>query len=118
MKSNYAGVGDEIKMTWQNGVLVSDTPAGPLDRAIMDNRAGAVFLELLEWHRSTENNVSATKQARNYAPALFAKHPERQGVSKAAFEAAMHRLLRDKRIVVEAYGRPSDLKHRLVEVPQ
>jgi RecA-family ATPase len=118
MKSNYAGVGDEIKMTWQNGVLVSDTPAGPLDRAIMENRAGAVFLELLKWHRSTESNVSATKQSRNYAPNTFAKHPDRQGVSKAAFEAAMHRLLRDKRIVVETYGRPSDPKARLVEVPQ
>jgi RecA-family ATPase len=118
MKSKYAGVGDEIKMTWQNGVLVSDTPAGPLDRAIMENRAGAVFLELLKWHRSTESNVSATKQSRNYAPNTFAKHPDRQGVSKAAFEAAMHRLLRDKRIVVETYGRPSDPKARLVEVPQ
>jgi hypothetical protein len=45
---------------------------------------------------------SSSKNSQHYAPKLFAKHPTAKmaGVSKAALELALERLLADGRVVI------------------
>lgn len=113
MKSNYAGVGDEIKMTWQNGVLVSDTPAGPLDRAVAASRADKQFLEFLAMLNSQGENVT-TKPCPTYAPKVMAARFKDRGARRNDLEGAMHRLLNEGKIRVETDGPASRQRSRLV----
>jgi hypothetical protein len=112
-KSNAARRGDEIELRWKDGVLVPTQPAGTLDRMAMANKAERVFLALLKTTYAMQRWTSAAKNSANYAPSLFVTLPEREGVGRSAFEAAMHKLLTDGRIRIESYGRPSDHRQRL-----
>jgi RecA-family ATPase len=86
------------------------------ERAEADQKAEHVFLQLLDKLLDRNMNVSANS-GHNYAPAKFAEEQEAiiAKVSKAAFKAAMRRLLDAGRIRTEPVGRgdrPS--QHRLV----
>ena len=113
-KANYARRGEVIRMRWKDGVFIALDPPGSIDSAAMNSKADRVFRELLARTYVIGSWTSPNLSARNYAPSIFAKHPEREGLGKPAFEAAMNRGLRDERVKVETYGRPSDLHHRLV----
>ncbi len=114
-KSNRGARLDDIKLRWEGGVFVrTGAPAGPVDRALAAAKADERFLALLDWHAATGSNVSAARTATNFAPNAFAKHPESEGVTKAAFDAAMHRLIKAGAIKTEAYGRPSEPRQRIV----
>ena len=72
-----------------------------------------MFLSLLTSTYATGCWCSLNLASRNYAPTIFAKHLDREGLGKPAFEGAMHRLLKTDQIKTETYGRPSDLHTRL-----
>ena len=65
------------------------------------------------WRRVTGRELTAQgrdvspNHSRSWAPAVFAVHPDAEGVTKKAFAAAMERLLKAKRIAVETIGPPS-----------
>ena len=109
-KANYARRGEVIRMRWNDGVFVALETPGSIDRAAMNAKADRVFKELLAQTYSVGTWTSPNCSARNYAPSVFIKQPERGG--KPALEAAMSRLLHDGRVKVEAYGRPSEPRHR------
>jgi RecA-family ATPase len=114
-KSNRGARLEDIKLRWEGGVFVrTGAPGGQIDRALAASRADEKFLKLLDWHDVTGSNVSASRTANNFAPTTFSKHPDRDGISKAVFEAAMHRLLKAGHIRTESYGRPSDRRQRIV----
>jgi RecA-family ATPase len=114
-KSNRGARLEDIKLRWEGGVFVrTGASAGTFDRALAASRADEKFLLLLDWHEVTGSNVSASRTANNFAPTTFSKHPDRDGISKAVFEAAMHRLLKAGRIRTASYGRPSDSRQRIV----
>jgi hypothetical protein len=71
------------------------------------------FLELLSFHNETKQNVSASR-SNTYAPTLFARHADADGIKKRQFEAAMQRLFKTKQIAVEERGSPSKLRKCLV----
>ncbi len=58
--------------------------------------------------------MSASVNAGNYAPKIFAKRSEREGFGFRDFEQAMESHFAAKRIRVEDYGRPSDRRSRIV----
>ncbi|MFY9240541.1 MAG: AAA family ATPase, partial [Roseovarius sp.] len=93
MKSNYSGIGREIALTWQNGVFVADAPVTGLDRMAAIAKAERVFLSLLRLFTEQGRNVNHAGGP-NYAPSLFAEHPEREGMTKRVLKTAMDSLLR------------------------
>lgn len=113
-KANYARRNEVIRMRWEDGKFVELDAPGSIDRAAMSAKADRVFRDLLAQTYEAGTWTSANISARNYAPSVFAKHPEREGLGKPALETAMNRLLQAGRIKTETYGRPSDPRYRLV----
>jgi RecA-family ATPase len=113
LKANYAGPSDVIRVRWDKGAFTAiEAPSG-IDRAAINSKADRVFMELLTATYTMGSWCSASLTARNYAPHLFAKHPDREHLAKPHFEAAMHRLLKVGRIKTEPYGSPSQNRSRL-----
>lgn len=113
-KANYARPGEIMRVRWEAGKFVElDTP-GTLDRAAMSAKADRVFKDLLRETYLLGAWTSPNPASRNFAPATFAKHPDREGLGRPAFEYAMSRLLKAGAIGPEAYGRPANQHMRLV----
>lgn len=113
LKANYAGAGDVLRLRWQRGGFVAlEAPSG-VDRAALGAKADRVFRGLLATTHASGSWTCPNLSARNYAPSVFAKHPDREGLSKPALEAAMHRLMKAGTIKTETYGRPSEPRSRL-----
>ena len=86
-----------------------DGPTSGTVAGIAKRNVDEIFLALLAALNEEGRPVSANTYARNYAPRLFARRPDRQGASKRELEFAMERLFVAKRIKVETYdqkGRP------------
>lgn len=116
LKANYAPGGGILRVRWNNGGFTAlDQPTG-IDRAAISAKADRVFVSLLSSTYAAGTWSCPNPAARNYAPALFAKLPEREGLGKPAFEAAMYRLTKSDRIKVEQYGRPSEPRNRLAPI--
>jgi RecA-family ATPase len=113
LKANYAGAGDVIRVRWNDGAFVALDPPSGIDRAAIGAKADRIFVSLLATTYQIGSWTCPNPTARNYAPSMFAKHPDRDGLSKPVFEKAMHRLLKTDQIKVETYGRPSDPHKRL-----
>lgn len=121
MKANYAPTGGEIGMRWEHGRFVpTETPAaatGTIDRMAIQSRAERVFLALVRRFNDETRNISPAI-GNNFAPFLFAKHPQNEGVTKRQFEIAMDTLLGASRIKVVEQGPPSKLRKNIVIVEQ
>ncbi len=79
-------------------------------------RRGAerVFLELLAKTAEEGRAVSSSPNGVNFAPRLFARRRDREGLKRRDFERAMEALFADGRIRLETFGKPSDNRRRLV----
>ena len=85
---------------------------GGFNKLVADAKADRDFLALLAVFERQGRHVSP-KLSSAYAPAVFAKHPGAEGVSKKAFELAMERLLTAGRIQVDTVGPPSKRSQKL-----
>ena len=117
MKSNYGPIGEKIDLRWKDGLFLPVAGASDLERLAAEQEADQRFLALLDQFKREGNNVSAKRNAPNYAPAMFAKEKQRgqQKIKKADFEDAMRRLLDTGKISVQQYGPPSHDTFRLVK---
>lgn len=106
MKANYSRTGAEIALTWQNGVFVADAPVTGLDRTAASAKAERVFLKLLREFTDQGRRVNSNGGP-NYAPKLFAEHPDNEGVARRALKSAMETLLAQKKISIGKEGSPS-----------
>lgn len=104
-KANYARTGQEIGLTWKEGVFVPDRPAGGLDRMAACAKAERVFLKLLTLFTEQGRYVSASPST-TFAPAMFAAHPDAEGCSKRALTQAMEALFSRGKIRNGDHGRP------------
>ncbi len=102
-KSNYGRTGGEIGVTWQAGVFAADAQETRLDRMAGNAKAERVFMTLLRLHAEQGRRVNPSGGV-NYAPAVFAAHPQSEGCSKRAFGNAMEALLASKKITVAHDG--------------
>lgn len=80
-------------------------PTG-LDKLAQGAKAERVFLKLLDLQSEIGVRVSQAG-GRNYAPKLFADHPDAEGCKQPAFKGAMASLLSRKFIVIGEDGPPS-----------
>jgi RecA-family ATPase len=115
-KSNYGPVGLEMRLRWQNGAFILDGTAGGFDKLAADAKAERVFLDLLDKFTAQSRDVSPNV-SNTYAPSVFEKHPNAEGVTRKQFVAAMERLLASERISVENVGPPSRRYKRLRIAP-
>lgn len=111
-KANYGRTGGEISITWRNGVFVADRTETGLDRMAANGKAERVFLKLLRIFTDQDRHVSPNPSV-TFAPAVFAKHPEAEGVHKRLLATAMETLLQSGRIKVAEHGRGASRKQHL-----
>lgn len=100
MKANYAAAGDSIALRWRNGVIMPISGPDCASGGIARPSAEFLFLKLLD--QQTERGVllSHANRTSNYAPKVFANHPDRDGYRIKDFESAMSNLLAKKQIRV------------------
>lgn len=113
MKANYSASGDEVRLKWREGVFVPEEAEGGMVAVLNRKRAEAAFLACLDASNREGRDVSASPQASNYAPKVFARRKERDGRKVADFEAAMEELFSAGRIKVEEVGRTGDRRRRI-----
>lgn len=115
MKANYGATGGEIGMRWEAGRFVP-TEVGEADNwSSRAQRAERVFLFLVDWHERKNKPVSPLKCS-TYAPAVFARHPQSEGIRSREFESAMSVLLEQDRIAIVEEGPPSRRRRRIAAV--
>jgi KaiC/GvpD/RAD55 family RecA-like ATPase len=99
-KSNYGRRGQQMKVTWADGLFVKVN-----DEYADASRACHVFLEILD-RLTAEGRFYSHATGANYAPARFAEEPEAKGLSKEQFATAMRGMLKDRVLKVEDYQKP------------
>ncbi|MGD2132536.1 MAG: AAA family ATPase [Maricaulaceae bacterium] len=99
-KNNRGALGKRIDIRWQRGVFVACD--GGDAKAFTDADVDALFLEILARYAEEGRYVNAAAGA-SYAPTVFAREEEAAAkhVKKKALAAAMRRLFKAKRIVVQ-----------------
>ncbi len=113
-KVNYGRRDNEIRFRWVRGVFVREETGEPRDRNSEHAYAEAAFMDLLRLLDGQDRHVNPSNGSKDYAPAVFAKHPKNGGVRQPAFKAAMERLFEAGRIV-KGYtpGPPSRRKEKI-----
>ncbi|HYE70099.1 MAG TPA: AAA family ATPase [Aquabacterium sp.] len=113
-KSNYASIGEEVRLRWEKGVFVPSGRAGnsagtPLRQAACQTH----FLSILDRCTASNIPVSNSKHAGNWAPKVFAKRPDADGYTLAEFDHAMAALFAQGEIILVNYGRAADERRRI-----
>ncbi|MBO9579862.1 MAG: AAA family ATPase [Sphingobium sp.] len=104
-KSNYATVGDEIRLRWQEGAFRPYDDAAiwseSLEGASKAGRENEIFLACLGKAAKERRALSHSPHAGNYAPKVMAAMPSAKGLSLTALKAAMERLLHLEDIIAD-----------------
>jgi RecA-family ATPase len=120
VKANYAPAGEKMELVWRDRLAFSPAVVDPTTAQLRqpgpgrDAAVGQRFVELLKTTADEGRPVSATDRASNYAPKVFADHPNGMLFSKAEYARAMARLLANKIITVQPYGPPSKDRRKIV----
>jgi RecA-family ATPase len=112
MKANRAASGGQIVLRYDDGLLVREQES-TLNARDTAHHAQRVFLALLEQFTKESRRVCASPGT-TYAPAVFSKHPNAQGVTRPSLDRAMNRLLECGRVRVEETGPASRRRTHLV----
>jgi len=112
-KNQYGPVGETIVLRYQRGLFLPETGMSSLERLAKEQTADEAFVKLLGRFEREGRNVSDKQTSPTYAPALFCKEREANGLRKDDLVAAMRRLFEAGKIHVENYGRPSRPYSRL-----
>lgn len=114
LKSNHSKVGASFRLRYKDGAFKADGEAiSSLDRMAADAKADRLFLDVLAQFERQGRNVSASPGP-TFAPAIMAKNPDGEGMSKAALNRAMDRLLTAGKIRIETTGPASKQRSKLV----
>jgi RecA-family ATPase len=106
-KSNYGRSEIEINLRWNDGVFEPIETESSLDRATRQSRAERMFLELIGSFAREGRNVTSGPTSPNFAPKLFAKRPEAEGLNRFDMTEAMERLFSKGVIREESRGKAS-----------
>ena len=112
-KNQYGPIAETIVLRYQHGLFLPEAGLSRLDKLAREQKAEETFLALLARYDREGRNASDKPTSPTYAPALFCKERDANGVRKEDFAAAMRRLFEGGKIHVENYGRPSRPASRL-----
>ena len=118
-KVQYAREGAVFRLRRKAGAFVyegKDGGGAPYDKAAASAKAERIFLALLTAYDEQGRTVSPNGGA-NFAPAIFERDDDADGVKKAAFGRAMGRLFKTNRIHIETVGPPSKRRAKLAPGP-
>jgi RecA-family ATPase len=117
-KVQYAREGTVFRVRRKAGFFVYEGREGgsTFDRAASVAKAETVFLMLLQAFEDQGRSVSPNP-SNSYAPAVFEREADADGVSKAALARAMSKLLKTDRIHIEIFGPPSRERRKLALGP-
>jgi RecA-family ATPase len=118
-KVQYAREGTVFRLRRKPGYFVYEGKEGgsaPYDKAAADAKAERVFLALLQAYHDQGRTVSPNPST-SYAPTVFEKDDDAEGVTKGALTRAMGKLLKADRIHVETVGPPSKQRKTLAPGP-
>ena len=113
-KANYAARNDEIRLRWRDGVIVVDHATDGFSAQFGRRAVEDVFMDLLDALTAEGRPLSATKNAGNYAPTVFATRPDREGYRKSDFARALETLFSRKLLTTVEYGRKGDERRKLI----
>ena len=103
MKSNYGETGAEIAMRWIDWRFEAEATEDSLDRAQMDAKADRVFMTLLAQYIDSGFDLSHLPGSK-YAPTIFARSKETEGITKRQLAAAMERMMLAKKVYIFEEG--------------
>jgi RecA-family ATPase len=117
-KVQYAREGTVFRVRRKAGFFVYEGREGgsTFDRAASAAKAETVFLTLLQAFEDQGRSVSPNP-SNSYAPIVFERESDADGVTKAALARAMSKLLKAKRIHIEPFGPPSRQRRKLTPGP-
>jgi RecA-family ATPase len=92
MKSNYAAIGEEIALRWQNGVFVLDQGGDSGAMALANRAVDHVFMALFAKLKAQGQTLSPNT-GKAYAPNKISQHPDGKGYTSRVMAEAMQRLL-------------------------
>jgi RecA-family ATPase len=79
-KNQYGPISENVVLQYRNGMFLPAPGVSSLDRAAYEAKAENVFLDLLARFTRENRNVVA-QPCSTYAPTVFAREPEAEGVS-------------------------------------
>jgi RecA-family ATPase len=112
-KNQYGPIAETIVLRYQRGLFLPEAGLSSLDKLAREQKAEETFLALLARYDREGRNASDKPTSPTYAPTLFCKERDANGVRKEDLAAAMRRLFEGGKIHVENYGRPSRPASRL-----
>jgi RecA-family ATPase len=117
-KVQYAQEGTAFRLRRKAGFFVYEGRDGgsTFDRAASAAKAETVFLSLLHAFEDQGRSVSPNPSG-SFAPVVFEREADADGVSKAALGRAMSKLLQANRIHIETSGPPSHQRKKLAPGP-
>jgi RecA-family ATPase len=118
-KVQYAQEGTVFRLRRKAGFFVyegKDGGGAVCDRAAAVAKAETVFLALLHAFEDQGRSVSPNPSG-SYAPVVFEREADADGVSKAALGRAMSKLLKANRIHITTSGPPSHQRKKLTPGP-
>lgn len=107
-KANRARKGQKLNLRWLDGRFVLDETNSLESHAALV-QAKETFIAILKRLQSQGRGkgVGVSAKASNYAPRLFEKLPDAQGIKAKMFEKAMEELFKDNILQLSADGPPS-----------
>jgi RecA-family ATPase len=112
-KNNYGPIGEAIPVRWRNGVFVPERSASPVERAAAEAKIDDAFLQCLDI-RAAQGVTVSHATGKNYAPMIFARMRESNGLKPKALEMAMERLFSANKIRIDTTGPPSRKRHAII----
>ncbi|MDR6955219.1 RecA-family ATPase [Ancylobacter sp. 3268] len=112
MKTNYSAIGEKVRVRWEAGAFVEDSPLEPAMIGAVHRKHDDKFVELLSKFNRQGRTVSPNPSS-SYGPKLFSEHADGRGISKQQFAAAMSRLLDAGAIKTVVEGRKGREHKRL-----
>jgi RecA-family ATPase len=110
MKANYGPIGEPVRLTWKDGLLLPEPAPTSLEKLSQGEKAKTIFLAILERYNRQDIPASATSTARNFAPNIFADEPEakalhpKRGTRKHLLREAMNHLLAEEDQISQGSG--------------
>jgi RecA-family ATPase len=106
-KNQYGPLPNSILVRWRDGVFVTESGTGSLEKLAADQRADEVFITLLKQLEQQGRSVNDKPSSPTFAPKVFSEQPTANGMNKKALAGAMQRLFAANKIRICEYGRPS-----------
>jgi len=112
-KNQHGPLSKPKRLRWKNGVFVVERDERTsLQKVAAEQKADRAFLALLAKF-TQQKRKACVATGTSYAPAVFAKEADAEGVDKSELERAMRRLLDAGAIVNEEFGPPSRRRFQL-----